>query len=62
MGDFFPDEFNEKEKAIKAAEYAWDHLTENEQKKCSAFYVLESVNPDEEAMDHYDGDYILKIK
>ena len=61
-GDFFTDEFDNKEEALQEAEEQWNQLTECDQKRRTAFYVLESVNPDEEAPDHYDGDIVKRWK
>lgn len=57
-GNEFVEEFDNKEDAFKNADYQWAHLTRNEKRNCDAFYVLESVNPDEEAEDHMDGDVL----
>ena len=56
-GDEFVEEFDNKEEAFKNADYQWSHLTRNEKRDCE-FYVLESVNPDEEAENHMDGDIL----
>lgn len=61
-GDFFTDEFDTKEEALQEAEEQWNQLTKCDQKHRTAFYVLESVNPDEEAPDHYDGDIVKRWK
>ena len=58
--DWFTKDFEKKEAAIKHADYMWNHLTDAEKRKCPDFYVLESVNPDEEAENHLDGDYVKK--
>ena len=57
-GDMFNEEFSGLEEAINKADYYWNNLTDSEKKKRTAFYVLDSVNPDEEAIDHLDGDII----
>lgn len=49
-------------KALAWAEYSWGMLTDREKKERTAFYVLESVNPDEDAEDHFDGDPIKVFK
>ena len=59
-GDMFDKEFDSKDEAIKEANKQFSWLTESDKKKRSAFYVLESVNPDEEADNHYDGEVIKK--
>ena len=56
-GDTFTDEFDNPNEAIEQAEYIWNHLTRNEHTK-TLVYVLESVNPDEEADNHLDGNII----
>ena len=56
-GDTFTREFDEKEKAIAEAKFQWGHLTATE-KKHRIVYAMESVNPDEDAPDHFDGDYV----
>lgn len=61
-GDEFIDEFSTKDEAIKAANNAWEHLTESERSHRDYFFILESVNPDEDAADHYDGDFIKVYK
>ena len=60
--DLFTSEFNDMADAIKQADYEWDHLTDREKKKRAAFYVLESANPDEYAINHYDGNPIKVYK
>ncbi len=60
-GDVFTQEFNNKDEAINAAQKQWDHLTGREQAQ-RRVYVLESINPDEEAQDHYDGNIIYEAK
>ena len=57
--DVFTKEFNTKEEAIKQAHYDWNKMATSDKKRSSSFFVLESVNPDEEAENHYDGDIIL---
>lgn len=61
-GDLFTKEYNTAEEAVKQAEIDWNHLTDREKEKRTAFFVLESVNPDDEAMDHYDGNPIKVYK
>ena len=51
----FTKEFDTAEEAIRAGENDWSYLTAKEQKTRDEFYVLESVNPDENADDHFDG-------
>lgn len=58
--DWFTTEFDNKEDAIKEADYQFSKLTKNDLKRREDFYVLESVNPDEDADNHFDGDVIKK--
>lgn len=57
--DIFTVEFDNLPDAINYADIAYGCLTNYDKKQRIAFYVLESVNPDEEAEDHHDGE-ILK--
>ena len=50
------------EKAIKYAKYDFEHMHKLDQKSCRQYYVLESINPDEESDNHYDGNIILSLK
>ena len=61
-GDLFTEEFATAEEAITSAEYGWDHLTNKEKQMRESYIVLESVNPDEEAENHLDGDVIKRWK
>lgn len=61
-GDFFTDEFDTREEALQEAEEQWEQLTEHDQQRRTAFYVLESINPDEDAPNHYDGGIIKRWK
>lgn len=58
--DWFTTEFDNKEDAIKEADYQFSKLTKNDLKRREDFYVLESVNPDEYADNHFDGNVIKK--
>ena len=58
MTDSFDEEFNNLEEAIKAGDRAFDQLTEHDKKQRTAFYLLESINPDESAENHYDGNIV----
>lgn len=51
-------EFDTREEAINEAFREWDYLTASEKKQRS-IWVLESVNPDEEAENHFDGDPVM---
>lgn len=54
-GDIFNKEFETKEEALRQAEIDFSYLTKADKKERSDFYVLESINPDEEAENHFDG-------
>lgn len=56
--DIFTEEFNDRETAIKTAKLDWSRMSDYDKKNCYSFQVIESVNPDEEAVDHLDGDPI----
>jgi len=60
-GDMFTEEFNDRAAALIAAKNTWEGLTAHDKKRREAFYVLESVNPDEEAENHFDGDVIVEV-
>lgn len=58
--DIYTEEFNSKEEALEEAKIEFNRLTNSDLKKRIGFYVLESVNPDEEADNHYDGDIVKR--
>ena len=58
-GELFTEEFEDRDEAIKTAEYDWDRRTEYDKKRTEAFYVLESVNPDEDADNHFNGNIVV---
>lgn len=60
--DTFEKAFATKEEAIKYARNEWNSLTDSDKSKRSAFYVLESVDPEDENGHFYDGDIILDLK
>ena len=61
-GDLFTSEFDNLDQAISSANKAWNSLTSVEQKNRTDFYLLESVNPDIDATDHFDGNIIIDFK
>jgi hypothetical protein len=61
-GQLFAEEVEHKDNAINSAKYDWNRRTEHDKKRTDRFYVLESVNPDEDADDHFDGNPILTLK
>lgn len=58
-GDMWTVEIDLLEVAIWEAKYRWEHLTSSEKKKTTV-YVLESENPDEDAENHFDGNYLWR--
>lgn len=56
--DMFTKEFDNAEDAIAEGEKDFSMLTKVDKKRRAGFYVLESVNPDEEADNHFDGNII----
>lgn len=60
--DEFTKEFDKADEAIKFADYEWSRMTSHDKKECAAYYVLESVNPDEDADDHFDGNPVKVFK
>jgi DNA primase catalytic subunit len=60
--DTFTEEFETADKAIQAGKNEWARLSDTDRKNCAEFYVLESVNPDEDAEDHLDGNPIWDAK
>lgn len=61
-GQLFAEEFEHKDNAINSAKYDWNRRTEHDKKDTEAYYVLESINPDEDADDHFDGNPIFTLK
>jgi hypothetical protein len=61
-GDVFTEEFDSKEEALKRSDVEWNKLSEYDQRQRKAFYVLEAINPDEEAENHFDGSIIKEYK
>lgn len=59
-GDMFSKEFDDKTEAIRQAEEDFEALTSADKKHRSDFYVLESINPDTEAENHFDGKEIRR--
>lgn len=61
-GELFTEEFETEAEAIEAAEAEWNHLSESDKKHRESFTVLKSINPDEEAENHLDGDIVRRWK
>lgn len=60
--ELFTEEFETEAEAIEAAEAEWNHLSEHDKSRRESFIVLESINPDEDAENHLDGDVIKRWK
>ena len=60
--EMYVEEFETEIEAIKKADAEFDSLTPGDKKKKIAFYVLESVDPDPESVDHFDGDFVKIYK
>lgn len=58
--DIYDSEFENKEEAIKEAEYKFNHMTPGDKKRTKELYVLESANPDPDAENHFDGDIVKR--
>lgn len=56
--DMYTAEFDNKDEALEEARIQFNRLTNSDLKNRIRFYVLESVNPDEDADNHYDGDIV----
>ena len=46
---------------IARADSDWAHMWESDRKKITSHYVLESVNPDEDAENHFDGTVMYDV-
>lgn len=57
----FTKEFDSKEAAIAECRNQWNCLTAADKKDVEFFGVIESVNPDEEAENHMDGDVVIDM-
>ena len=58
-GDEVTKEFETQQEAISYGDLDWNkHLTDREREKAEFAYVIESKNPDEDADDHEDGDFV----
>ena len=57
-GDLYTGEFDNLEEAIRYAEREWDRMSDHDQGRRECYGVLESVNPDPEADNHMDGDWV----
>lgn len=55
-------EFETEREAVTFAEGMWASMSSHDKKHSTAFYVLESVNPDVDAEDHFDGNPVWEAK
>lgn len=51
-------ESNNKEELIEMAKRDWSHMNDEDKKRTVNHYVIESINPDEDAENHFDGDIV----
>lgn len=56
--DLFNTECATREEAIKEADKQFSYLTDADKRNRTSFYVLESIDPDEESERHFDGDIV----
>ena len=62
-GEIFTEEYDSKEESIREADKEWNRYTTEEDKRhTTAFYVLESVDPDEDSARHLDGNDVKVYK
>ena len=61
-GETFTEEYSTAADAVRRAAYEWDCLSDHDKQLRTAFYVLESVNPDEDADNHLDGNPVERWK
>ena len=61
-GELFVQEFGTQRAAISAAKKAWESLSEYDKSIRDNFYVIESINPDEESVNHLDGNMVIAFK
>ena len=60
--EMYVEEFETEIEAIKKADEEFNSLTSDDKERRVAFYVLESVDPDPESVDHFDGDFVKIYK
>lgn len=60
--DMFTEEFNTLDEALAYAASEWSCLSDYDKKHVINFYVIESVNPDDAAENHFDGNVIKDYK
>ena len=57
-GDIFVGEYETQEEAVKAGEDMFSRFSDYDKKHREEFFVFKSLNPDEDAENHYDGDIV----
>ena len=58
----FTEEYEDKEEAVQEADIIWEGLADDEKEQIVSLFVLESENPDINAINHFDGDEIKRYK
>lgn len=61
-GQVFTEEYDNKEEAVREADLIWKETTDEEKRHFVDFLVLESVDPDENSVNHYDGNEVKRYK
>ena len=54
-------ESDDLDKLIAMANSDWHCMCDEDRKRTTSMYVLESANPDEDAPDHYDGEVMYDL-
>lgn len=60
--DIFLMEYETKEQAIEEGAHEWKLLTKSEKERRKEFFVLESIDSDEESERHLDGEPVKRWK
>ena len=60
--EIWSEEFDDLDAAIAKGQKDFDSLTRSEKNNVKLFCVIESVNSDETADNHYDGDIVREWK
>lgn len=61
-GDIFTKEFETADEAVKYAVADINRMSDSDVNKIESYLVIESVNPDEDAEDHFDGNTVFDFK
>lgn len=59
-GDMFTVEKDTKQEAIVKAAAMYNALSEHDRRRRSDFFILKSINPNEDAPNHFDGEEIQR--